>query len=102
MFMTQPEDAMTPNEMRWLRQRAGISQSMFAGWLGIDKNTVARMERGEIQIRIPIARLTLYVLAALFERTIDEYRKALARHRRTQATTVGGRARKKTKGTTQR
>ncbi len=38
---------MTGQELRRLRRRLGLSQSKLAEAIGMQKNSVARMERGE-------------------------------------------------------
>ncbi len=79
--LERPEDAITPSELRWLRNEAarGIwwSQPEFASWLGVTKNTVARMERGELSIRVSTARLAIYCVAEATDRAPEQVREQL-------------------------
>ncbi len=40
-------DAFSPSEIARLRQRAGVSQAVLAGFLNVAVNTVSQWERGE-------------------------------------------------------
>jgi transcriptional regulator with XRE-family HTH domain len=53
---------MTGAQMRTLREKQNWSQDELASWLGITRNTVARMERDETVIPVPLARLTLLIM----------------------------------------
>jgi transcriptional regulator with XRE-family HTH domain len=48
---------MRGREFRRLRQQLGLTQAAFARQLGLHWNTVARLERGEMTISEPVARL---------------------------------------------
>jgi len=48
---------MIGQEIRAVRKRLGLSQSLFAELVGVQRNTVARWERGELTIGEPAARL---------------------------------------------
>lgn len=50
-----------------MRKRLHLTQAALARLLGVAENTVARMERGEMGISEPLARLLLFV-----QRDIDE------------------------------
>lgn len=52
---------MTGPDMRRHRRRLGWTQVRLAAVLGVDENTVARWERGVMQISEPVARLMRYV-----------------------------------------
>lgn len=54
---------MTGNELRKRRARMGLTQAQLAAHLGVDPNTVARWERGELPIR-PIVRNLMQYLDA--------------------------------------
>jgi len=58
---------MTAAALRNLRPRLRLSQAGLARLLGVAPNTVARMERGEMRISEPTARLLLFV-----QRDIEE------------------------------
>ena len=53
---------MTGAQMRALREQQDWSQDEMASWLGITRNTVARMEREEAVIPVPLARLLLLIM----------------------------------------
>ena len=53
---------MRGDEMRALREAAGLSQLELAGLLGVAKNTVARWERGERPILRTTELATRHVL----------------------------------------
>lgn len=53
---------MTGARMRELRKQAGWTQEKLASWLGVARNTVARMEAEEIGIPVTTARLLLLIL----------------------------------------
>jgi transcriptional regulator with XRE-family HTH domain len=57
---------MTPNQLRQLRKRLGLTQKVFAEVLKVAPNTVARWERGEIGMR-PSTQLLL----EMFAREVD-------------------------------
>lgn len=59
--MKRPK-GMTGAQMRTLREKQDWSQDELASWLGITRNTVARMERDEAVIPVPLARLVLLVM----------------------------------------
>jgi putative transcriptional regulator len=40
-------DAFSPSEIAKLRQRAGVSQAVMAGFLNVAVNTISQWERGE-------------------------------------------------------
>jgi DNA-binding transcriptional regulator YiaG len=42
---------MTPHQLRQFRQRLRLTQAVFADCIGVTPNTVARWERGEINMR---------------------------------------------------
>jgi transcriptional regulator with XRE-family HTH domain len=67
---------MTAAAFRQLRRQLGLSQAALAALLATTPNTVARMERGELPIRPPMARLILLV-AHLAEQG-DDYAQYLA------------------------
>jgi DNA-binding transcriptional regulator YiaG len=48
---------MKGREIRAIRKRLGLSQSKLADVVGVQRNTVARWERDELQIGEPAARL---------------------------------------------
>ncbi len=48
---------MTPRQLREFRQRLGITQVAFADAIGVAPNTVARWERGELNMRASTAKL---------------------------------------------
>lgn len=48
---------MTPRQLRDFRQRLRLTQATFADCIGVTANTVARWERGEINMRPTTARL---------------------------------------------
>ncbi len=48
---------MTPNRLRELRKRLGLTQEAFAKRVGVAPNTVARWERGEIGMKQTTERL---------------------------------------------
>ncbi len=66
--------------LRRLRRRLAISQAGLADLLATTPNTVARMERDELPIRPPMARLVLLV-AHLAEKG-DSYAETLALQQR--------------------
>jgi transcriptional regulator with XRE-family HTH domain len=67
---------MTAAALRQLRRRLDLSQAALAALLATTPNTVARMERDELPIRPPMARLILLV-AHLAEQG-DDYAHYLA------------------------
>ena len=48
---------MTGNELRQIRERLGLTQVELAADVGLDPNSIARQERGEVAIREPLAKL---------------------------------------------
>ena len=54
---------MTGNELRQVRERLGLTQVELAARVGLDSNSVARQERGEVMIREPLAKLYHRLLA---------------------------------------
>jgi transcriptional regulator with XRE-family HTH domain len=48
---------MTPRQLRAIRHRLGLTQDQLADQIGVAANTVARWERGEMNMRTPTARL---------------------------------------------
>ena len=63
---------MTGHEVRRIRKRLGLSQAALAKEVGVNVNSVARWERGELGIRESAARLM---------RLLDERTQRLARRR---------------------
>lgn len=61
MYMKKSID---PEELRSLRNRLALSQSALADEVGVQANTVARWERGEIPIPIAVSRLIHFMAAA--------------------------------------
>lgn len=66
---------MTGEELREIRQKLGVSQHKFAPQLGLHWNTLARFERGEINISGPVAILARLLLK-LAEAEKKEEKKA--------------------------
>jgi DNA-binding transcriptional regulator YiaG len=66
---------MTGAELREIRQKLGLSQHKLAPQLGLHWNTLARFERGEINISGPVAILARLLLK-LAEAEQKEERKA--------------------------
>jgi transcriptional regulator with XRE-family HTH domain len=52
---------MRGEELRRLREQAGLTQVQFAERMGVTANTVARWERNEVPIRESMARLIRFV-----------------------------------------
>jgi DNA-binding transcriptional regulator YiaG len=52
---------MTPQQVRTIRERLGLTQAQLAEALDVQPNTVARWERGEL----PISRVTEFALKYL-------------------------------------
>src|ERR1043166_1025638 len=63
--MGSMEARVTSKELLELRRRLRVSQAELARLVGIDVNSVARQERGEVEIRPSLERL--YIL-------LDHYR----------------------------
>ena len=63
---------MTGHEVRRIRKRLGLSQAALAKEVGVNVNSVARWERGELGIRESAARLM---------RLLDERTQRPARRR---------------------
>jgi transcriptional regulator with XRE-family HTH domain len=55
---------MTANELRRLRRRLGLSQSQMAEVVGVPANTIARWERGEMQMQPAMDRLVRLTVAS--------------------------------------
>ena len=54
---------MTGPELRKIRHRLELTQEQMAEVIGLHWNTVARMERGEVRISEPVAKLARLILA---------------------------------------
>ena len=63
--------SMSGAELRAIRQQLGFSLTRFAPQLGIHWNTLARFERGEINISGPVEKLARLLLQ-LAEKDQDE------------------------------
>ncbi|HRI39818.1 MAG TPA: helix-turn-helix domain-containing protein [Nitrospira sp.] len=48
---------MTGPQLRSIRRRLGLTQVAMANHIGVAPNSVARWERGEMEITEPVARL---------------------------------------------
>jgi DNA-binding transcriptional regulator YiaG len=71
--------SMNGAELRAIRQQLGFSLTQFAPQLGIHWNTLARFERGEINISGPVeklARLLLELAAAEQKKPKQRNRKS--------------------------
>lgn len=55
---------MKGKELQAIRQRLKLTQAQFAELVGVASNTVARWERGEMEMREPTARLIQSIYAA--------------------------------------
>ena len=55
---------MAGTELRKLRQRLKLTQAQMAKKVGVHSNSLARMERGEMTISEPVARLVRFIGAA--------------------------------------
>ena len=111
-----PHDSLTPKELRSLRHcaheaawtdgavwaRAIPTQEAFAVWLGIAPNTQARMERGELPIRPPMARLAIYVTAERAGQPVERIRQQLDAWRAAQAKPKESRSKPTTKKKSER
>lgn len=53
---------MSKEKLKEIRQSQQWTQATMASWLGVARNTVARMESGEIKIPVTTARLALLVI----------------------------------------
>jgi putative transcriptional regulator len=42
-----PVQPLTPNQIRHIRERENVSQTIFARYLNVNKNSVSQWERGE-------------------------------------------------------
>jgi transcriptional regulator with XRE-family HTH domain len=71
---------MTGKQLRTLRRSTKLTQAQFARLLGLAPNTVARLERDELRIREPIARLAEMTTERLLDldRARAEYERATA------------------------
>lgn len=50
---------MTGERLGEIRERLGWSQATMASWLGMEPNTVARMEAGKLPVSVTTARLAI-------------------------------------------
>lgn len=55
---------MQGEELKRIRKRLKLTQAQFAELVGVTPNTVARWERGEMEMREPTARLIQSIYAA--------------------------------------
>ena len=69
---------MTGEEMRRLRTRKSWTQHEMGTWLGLTRNTIARMERGELQIPETVSRLAQLVMD---EKNRQKILKIIAKNR---------------------
>ena len=73
---------MSGDDVRKVRRRLHLTQEELAERLGVSSNTVARWERGEVQITEPAARLVatqeVEVLSAPSEEALKDIRSFLA------------------------
>ena len=96
-----PEDTLSYRELSLLRLRARdgdgrrVSQAMFAGWLGITSNSYARLERGELRLRVPMARLAVYTLAEHTGQSVGTVRDSLSAQREALKKAGSGREQKR-------
>jgi transcriptional regulator with XRE-family HTH domain len=83
---------MTGEELKAIREELGWTQSQMADELGVTPNTVARWERGEMEIFEPAARLAMILARgtkgrgsmSLFEKFIQESLSAFEQHLRAE------------------
>jgi transcriptional regulator with XRE-family HTH domain len=61
---------MEPKELRQLRESMGWTQFEFAMKLGLQPNSYARLERGEREISLTVAKLARLIVT-LFREGID-------------------------------
>jgi DNA-binding XRE family transcriptional regulator len=52
---------MSGKTLKEIRERLGWSQETMASWLGVARNTVARMESGTLPVPVTTARLAILV-----------------------------------------
>jgi len=52
---------MTGTELRRLRLKAGLTQRELGTALDMNKNSIARMERGELAVRVVVALAAVHV-----------------------------------------
>lgn len=52
---------MSGTRLREIRDRLGWSQETMASWLGVARNTVARMEGGSLPVPVTTARLAILI-----------------------------------------
>jgi DNA-binding XRE family transcriptional regulator len=52
---------MSGKTLKDIRERLGWSQETMASWLGVARNTVARMEIGTLPVPVTTARLAILV-----------------------------------------
>lgn len=52
---------MSGKTLKDIRDRLGWSQETMASWLGVARNTVARMETGKLPVPVTTARLTILI-----------------------------------------
>lgn len=55
---------MQGKKLKAIRKRLQLTQAQFAELVGVTANTVARWERGEMEMREPTARLIQSIYAA--------------------------------------
>jgi len=53
---------MEGKELKQIRLKLGLTQKQMAERIGLQRNTIARMERSEIGISEPVARLARLIL----------------------------------------
>lgn len=73
---------MTGSELRHIRKQLGLSQHKFAPLLGIHWNTLARFERGEVNISEPVAILARLRLELAEREGKPKQQKALSTRKR--------------------
>jgi len=62
---------MAGEELRLYRTRFGLTQAAMARVLGVHWNSLARMERGEMIISEPVARLVRLLIKAYRGRSVS-------------------------------
>ncbi len=63
---------MTGTQLRATRLRLGLTQAQLAQRLGVQSNSVARLERGERGISEPVARLVRLIESSTDRRAVAE------------------------------
>jgi predicted transcriptional regulator len=48
---------ITPEELKQIRKKLGLTQTQSAELVGVSMNSIARQERGELGVRESLARL---------------------------------------------